>query len=189
MLRSPFFYFIIIFFLFSCQEKKTVNFNTEPIRKKALTLRNKAIENRDKQNFNTAFYEFNKSKQLYEKIKDSANIGYILIQMGGIQQVNGDYYGSKETVTEALSYVKKNSGYTADINNLLGVADKELSLYSDAILYYKKAAKDYTDPILKQVPLSNIAPIFIQQKKYDKAIMLLESILSKKIFMSYVGGL
>ncbi|WP_346432357.1 ATP-binding protein [Flavobacterium lipolyticum] len=148
-------------------------------------MRNKAIENDDKQNFNIAFDQFYKSKQLYETLKesgkkDSANIGYILIMMATIQQVNGDYYGSKETVTEALSYVKKNSVYTAEINNRLGIADKELSLYNDAIHYYKEAAKDYSDPIEKLGPLSNIAPIYIQQKKYDKAIILLESILRKK---------
>nr|WP_316932858.1 ATP-binding protein [Flavobacterium aquidurense] len=101
--------------------------------------------------------------------------------MGSIQQVNGDYYGSKETVTEALSYVKPKSIYTAEINNRLGIADKELSLYDDAIFYYKKAANDYNDPNDKITPLSNIAPVYIQQKKYDKAIALLESLLNKKL--------
>ena len=180
MLRSPFFCFIILLFLFSCKEKKTVSINTESIQKEALSLRNKAIENHNKQKFNTAFDQFNKSKQLYETLKDSANIGYILIVMASIQQINGDYYGSKETVTEALPYVKKKSVYTAAINNTLGVADKELSLYDDAILYYKEAAKDYKNPIEKQEPLSNIAAVYIQQKKYNQAIILLESILSKK---------
>ena len=181
MLRSPFFYFILLLFLFSCEEKKTVNTNIEAIRKEALSLRNRAIVNYNKQNFNTAFYEYNKSKLLYETIKDSANIGYILIQISAIQQTNGDYYGSKETVTEALSYVKKNSVYTASIYNLLGIADKELSLYDDAILYYKEAVNDYKNPIDKLYPLNNIAVVYIQQKKYEKAITLLESLLSKKI--------
>ncbi|MFH6994209.1 ATP-binding protein [Flavobacterium sp. FlaQc-48] len=181
MLRSPFFCFIMLFFLFSCQEKKTVNINTEPIRKEALTLRNKGIEHFKKQNFNTAFHEFTQSKALYETLKDSANIGWILTQITTIQQVNGDYYGSKETATEALSYFKKKNMYTADINNRLGIADKELSLYDDAILYYKKSAEEHTDPILKQMPLSNIAPVYIQQKKYGKAITLLESLLNKKV--------
>ncbi|WP_317174570.1 ATP-binding protein [Flavobacterium sp. JLP] len=171
----------MLLFLFSCQEKKTVNTNIEPIRKEALSLRNKGILNYEKQNFNAAFYEFNKSKILYETLKDSANIGYILIQMASIQQVNGDYYGSKETVTEALAYFKKKSVYTASIKNILGVADKELSLYNDAIIYYKEAAKEYTDPIVKQVPLSNIGSLYIQQKKYSEAIAILESILRKKI--------
>ncbi|RXM46890.1 tetratricopeptide repeat-containing sensor histidine kinase [Flavobacterium sp. YO64] len=181
MLRSPFFYFIILLFLFSCQEKKPLNTNVETIEKEALSLRNKAIENYGKQNFNTSFYEFNKSKQLYETLKDSANIGYILIQIAVIQQVNGDYYGSKETVTEALPFVKKNNQYLAEINNRLGIADKELSLYDDAILYYKEAANRCPSPIGKQMALNNIAVVYIHQKKYDKAIALLEFLLRKKV--------
>ncbi|URC12630.1 tetratricopeptide repeat-containing sensor histidine kinase [Flavobacterium sp. B183] len=186
MLRSPFFYCIILFFLFSCKEKETIKTNTEAIRKKALNLRNKAIENHTKQNFNSAFDQFYKSKQLYEALKesgkkDSVNIGYILIQIASIQQINGDYYGSKETVTEALSYIKKKNVYTAYINNILGVADKELSQYDDAIYYYKEVVKDYTSPIEKLYPLNNIGVVYIQQKKYDKAIILLESLLNKQL--------
>lgn len=176
MLRSPFFYFIILLFLFSCEEKKPISPKTDPIRKEAFALRNKAIENYEKQNFNTAFYDFNKSKKLYEILKDTANIGYILLQTSMIQQINGDYYGSKETLTEALSYAK-NSIYTASINTNLGIADKELSLYDDAIFYYKKAANDYTNPLSKQAPIQNIAAVYIQQKKYAKAIPILDSLL------------
>ncbi|WP_369819544.1 ATP-binding protein [[Flexibacter] sp. ATCC 35103] len=173
--------------LFSCKEKKNVNSNNESIRKEAITLRNIANENHDKQNFNTSFYQFNKSKKLFETIKDSANIGYTLTIMALIQQVNGDYYGSKETVTEALPYVKKKSVYTAAINNILGIADKELSLYDDAIVYYKTAADDFKDPIDKRGPLSNIGAVYIQQKKYDKAIALLESLLSKNFLKEKVS--
>ncbi len=185
MLRSPFFYFIIVLFLFSCEEKKPVNPKTETIQKEALSLRNKAIENHEKQAFNTSFHQFSKSKVLYEVIKDSANIGYILIKLSEIQQVNGDYYGSKETLTEASHYVKKNSIYSASINNLIGIADKELSLYDDAIFSYKESIKEYKNIIEKQDPLNNIAAVYIQQKKYDKAIFILEFLLespsSKKI--------
>ncbi len=182
MLRSPFFYFIILLFLFSCKEKKTVNPNTESIRKEALSLRNKGYENLNKQNFNTAFHEFNKSKILFETLNDSANIGYALISIAFIQQVNGDYYGSKETATEALAYYKKKNTYTSSINSILGVADKELSLYDDAIYYYKESIKDEPNPVAKYEPMSNIANVYVSQKKYDKAINLMESIINTKFF-------
>ena len=181
MLRSPFFSFIILLFLFSCKEKKPINHTTKFIEHKARKLRDKALENYEKQNFNTAFYEFYKAKTFYESLKDSINIGYTLIQMASVQQVNGDYYGSKETVTEALPFVEKDRIYVAAINNILGIADKELSLYNDAINYYKKSANGYINPIEKQGPLNNIAAVYIYQKKYDKAIMLLELFLRKKL--------
>ncbi|PBI90978.1 Sensor histidine kinase ComP [Flavobacterium sp. ACN2] len=178
MLRSPFFYFIILLFLFSCEEKKTVNLKTEAIRKEALFRRSKAIENFDKQNFNTSFYQFNKSKALYEILKDSANISYALIKIAEIHQRNGDYYGSKELATEALLFSKEEGGdNTGSMYNLLGIADKELSLYDDAIYYYKLAAEQYKDPLFKQAPIQNIATVYIHQKKYGKAIPILDSLL------------
>ncbi|HEY1195279.1 ATP-binding protein [Flavobacterium sp.] len=148
-------------------------------------MRDRADENYQKENFNTAFYEFNKSKALFETLKDSANISYVLIQMASIQQVNGDYYGSKETVTEALPYAKslphiKKKDHISCINNTLGIADKELSLYDDAIFYYKESVKESESPEGEQAPLSNIAAVYIHQKKYNEAIKLLESILDEK---------
>ncbi|KAF2329919.1 tetratricopeptide repeat-containing sensor histidine kinase [Flavobacterium nitrogenifigens] len=181
MLRSPFFYFILLIFLFSCKEESINHPDAELIRKQALSLRDTADENYVKENFNNAFYEFNKSKALFETLKDSTNISYVLIQMAIIQQINGDYYGSKETVTEALPYARKNKNHRSCINNALGIADKELSLYQDAIFYYEESAKD-SDSFQEKLPsLSNIAVVYILQKKYDKAITLLESILSQRL--------
>lgn len=177
MLRSPFFYLIILISLFSCKEKKIVKIDTELIRKNALNLRDTADVNYEKQKLNTAFYQFNKSKTLFETIKDSANITYVLIRMASIQQINGDYYGSKETITEALPYAPDKFNNIPTINNFLGIADKELSLYNDAIFYYKKSIETFTNPIDKLTPLSNIAALYIHQGKYDEAISILEFIL------------
>ena len=181
MVRSLFLSFTLLLLVFSCKDKSTVPSNDKSIKKQGLNLREKGISNLQQKNFNSAFYYFNKSKIAFEKVKDSANIVYNLIQMASIQQINGDYYGSKETLTETLPYNKKKDVYTAAINNFFGIADKELSLSDDAIFYYKEALKDCTDEISKQSPLNNIAVIYIQQKKYDEAIEILESILQKKL--------
>ncbi len=179
MLRSPFFCFIIFLFLFSCKEKKTISTDIKPNKKEAISFRQKGIENFENKDFNISFYNFNKAKIAYETLKDSANIVFCLTKMASIQQINGDYYGSKETLTETLPYIKKRDIYTVSINTFFGIADKELSLYNDAIYYYREAMKDCTDSITKQIPLSNIAVVYIQQKKYDDAITILESILNK----------
>ena len=181
MLRSPFLYFIFFLFLFSCREKTTFTTSTNSLNKEAKSFREKGITNLERKNFNSAFYNFNKSKIAFEILKDSANAVYNLIQMASIQQINGDYYGSKETLTEALPFITKKDVYSASINNYFGIADKELAIYDDAIYYYKEAIKECTDSISKQSPLNNIAVVYIQQKKYDKAIHILESILNKKI--------
>ncbi|MCA1919504.1 MAG: ATP-binding protein, partial [Flavobacterium piscis] len=94
MLRSPFLCFIIFLLVLSCKE------TTPPIHKKNVSeegynLREKGLSDLENKNFNSAFYNFNKSKIAFETTKDSANIVYNLIQMATIQQINGDYYGSK----------------------------------------------------------------------------------------------
>ncbi|KQO21603.1 histidine kinase [Flavobacterium sp. Leaf82] len=181
MLRSPFFCFLIFLIFLSCKETTTSSIHKKTVSEEGYNLREKGISNLENKNFNSAFYYFNKSKIAFESTKDSSNITYNLTQMATIQQINGDYYGSKETLTEALPYIKKKDIYSAAINNLFGIADKELSLYNDAIFYYKEALKDCTDEASKQYPLNNIAVVFIEQKKYDEAIKILESIVNKKL--------
>lgn len=180
MLRSPFFYLAILLLFFSCQEKNVPTLESKSSFKHAVLLQKKALSNFQQNNYNSAFYYFNKSKIIFENLQDSSNVVYTLIQMANIQQINGDYYGSKETLTEALPYGKKEKDYTAAINNLFGIADKELSLYDDAIYYYKQSIKAINDPNFKQSPLNNIAVIYIKQKKYDNAIKILDSISTKK---------
>ncbi|WP_433764393.1 tetratricopeptide repeat-containing sensor histidine kinase [Flavobacterium ginsenosidimutans] len=100
--------------------------------------------------------------------------------MSDIQQINGDYYGSKETVTEAIPYAKTFKNHISSINNNLGIADKELSLYDDAIFYYKQSIKGSKNLEDARSPLSNIACVYMQQKKYNDAITLLEFLLRQK---------
>jgi len=180
MLRSPFFCLLILLFCISCKEKPTSAIKPHPSKKEAKFLQEKAIVSFQKSNFNSAFYYFNKSKITFETAKDSGNIAFNLIQMAYIQQINGDYYGSKETLTEVLPYLKNDDNYIAAVNNFFGIADKELSIYDDAIFYYNQALKDVKDDVSKQAPLNNIAVVYIQQKKYGKAIEILESILNQK---------
>ncbi|WP_347343862.1 ATP-binding protein [Flavobacterium sp. LC2016-01] len=152
----------------------------DSIKKEAKKNQEKGLADFAKKNFSTAFYNLNKSKIAFENSKDSANLVYNLILMANIQQINGDYYGSRETLTEALPYVKKKDVYSAAINNFFGIADKELSNYDDAIYYYNEGLKDCSDSLCKESILNNIAVVYINQKKYDKAIKIFESILNTK---------
>ncbi|WP_432222270.1 tetratricopeptide repeat-containing sensor histidine kinase [Flavobacterium sp. TMP13] len=167
-------------FLVSCHEDKSTITIVDLSKKDASIFQKKAILQFQKNNFNNAFYYFNKSKISAEITQDSADVVYNLIQMASIQQINGDYYGSKETLTEALPYVKRKDIYSASINNYFGIADKELSIYEDAIFYYKEAIKDCKDETCKNPPLNNIAVVYIKQKKYDEAISILESLRNKQ---------
>lgn len=181
MVRSPFFCLLILMLLFSCKRETTIRIKSDSFKKEAKALQQKAVENLEKSNFNRAFYYFNKSKITFETYKDSANVAFNLIQMAYIQQINGDYYGSKETLTEALPYVKNDNNYIVAVNNFFGIADKELSIYDDAIFYYKEAINHAKDSVSIQSPLNNLAVVYIKQKQYNKAISTLELILDSKV--------
>lgn len=173
---------ILLFFisLISCQKEskdiavtKTQNYN----HRLATQLSVKADSYQNAKKFDSAFFYYNKSKELFEKENDSSFIVYNIIQLARIQQIFGDYISSEETLTEALDYTKSNTEYLFAIQNLLGIASKELKNYDDAIASYKIILKMVKKPVVRVTPLNNIATVYIEQKKYPEAIRILEPLL------------
>ena len=179
MLRSPI--FILLLFILSCQDK-TTHFSESNTKHK--TQKNSLAENFSSKadnyyatkKFDSAYFFYTKSKELFVTTKDSDYVAYNLLQMARILQIFGDYNSSEETLTEALPYVKNNNQYQVAIDNLLGISSKEQENYDEAIYYYNKILKTTTDSLIKITPLNNIATLYFEQKKYDKAIKILEPI-------------
>lgn len=150
---------------------------------KAFEFREKAIVCSKDKKQDSAFFYFDKAKSLFDKVKDSLNSGYCLSQMAEIQQTYGDYAGSEETVTELLSYKLPN--YNAAAYNLLGIVSKELGNYEDAIKWYTTAMKSAKELADKQSPLNNIAAVYMEQNKYEKAIPILNEILKTHLLDTF----
>lgn len=131
--------------------------------------------------FDSAYYYYNKSKELFVTVHDSSFVGYTLLQLARIQQTYGDFGNSEETLTEALPYIENNIPYQNGANNLFGIAAKELKNYEDAVGYYKKVLAATQDSILKVTPLNNIAAVYTEQEKYDQAIRLLEPLVNASL--------
>lgn len=190
MVRSPIFILVLLLCLFSCKDKPAPVVTPAKVSKKenteAKALQKKADSFFTAKRFDSAYYYFNESKEIFEIENDTlGNIPYNLIQMGYIQQIYGDYDGSDETITQALSYIKddkKNNNYLASIYNNYGIASKEATNYDDAVNYYKKAIEATKDTLAQKSPLNNLAAVYIIQKDYQKAIPILQSILNSKVF-------
>ncbi len=131
--------------------------------------------------FDSAYYYYNKSKELFELAHDSSYVAYTLIQLARIQQTFSDYGSSEETLTEALPYIEQNLPYQNATNNLFGIAAKELKNYTEALAYYNSVLASTEDPILRVSPLNNIAVVYIEQERYGEAIALLSPIVNSTL--------
>lgn len=185
MKHSPFFCLLFLTFIFSCKNlsknELTNSSETKSIENpEALSLQKKADSLYSISKFNDAFFYYNKSKILFDPQQHSDNIAYCLIQMARLQQISDDYFGSESTLIEALKFSKNNNQYLSALNNLLGIASKELKNYKQALVYYHQCYKLATDEQAKCTALNNIAKIYSLQNNHNKAIAIWNKIINKK---------
>lgn len=169
-------------FFYSCtKESKDKSISKQNIHH-AYSLLVKGNEYFEYKKFDSAFFYYNKSKELFELENDSVYIPYCFNKIAEIQQIYGDYNGSEETLTELLKY--DNPLYNASAYNLLGVVAKEHKNYDDGIEYYTKAFNTTKNKVDKQSPLNNIANVYVQKGQPLKAISILEAILKTGLLNS-----
>ena len=186
MLRSPFFILMLLLSVISCQKSLKTGIDTSKKQESQKEIKAQNYSglgdsfSRDNK-MDSAFYYYLKSTELFKEEGDSTYIAYNLVGMANIQQTYGDYYSSEETLTEALPYLKNDSQYLVAANNLFGIAAKELKNYDDAVGYYSTILKTVKDSVARVAVLNNIATVYMEQKNYRKAIVLLEPYLKSTI--------
>lgn len=131
----------------------------------------------------SAFTNYNTSKNYFLKVQDSSWVGRNLLNMATIQKDQNDFFGSKETIAEALQYLKQDIDvtYIADCYNVLATDHRKLINYSDAIKYYLLALKTTNSEKEKLSYKNNLAATYIDNKEYNNAIKLLKSIRNDSI--------
>lgn len=186
MLRSPFFILLVLLSIISCKKSVKTSIDTskknkspkEIIAQKYSEVGDSFVKDNK---LDSAFYYYLKSTELFKEEGNSTYIAYNLMGMAQIQQTFGDYYSSEETLTEALPYINNDLQYQSAANNLFGIAAKELKNYDDAVRYYSSVLKTVKDSVARVAVLNNIATVYIEQKKYKKAIILLKPFLRTTI--------
>ncbi|WP_123774078.1 tetratricopeptide repeat-containing sensor histidine kinase [[Flexibacter] sp. ATCC 35103] len=101
--------------------------------------------------------------------------------MGNIKYLQGDFINSEAILTKTLPYLKKikKPRYAWYVYVLLGDNYYSTDDYSNSLLYYKKALNLKQSNFKKTKVLIYIAAVYIEQKKYEKAELIL-LVLSKK---------
>ena len=137
------------------------------------------------QDYERAFQNYTSSKSYYEQIKDWNWVGINLLNMGTIQKDFNDYFGSKETLTEALQFLvpENDTVYIAQCYNLLATDHRKLLNYQDAVTYYLKAINTTKSEEDKLIYQNNLAAAYIDDMRYKDAIELLENIAQDSVMI------
>ncbi|WP_348810781.1 tetratricopeptide repeat-containing sensor histidine kinase [Flavobacterium maritimum] len=180
--HSPIFVLLGLFFILqSCEKQQTI-----PTTAKTKTAYEIYIDRAEKyygtDQFDSAFYYYNKIKSNSDLNKDQDKILYSLLKMAAIQQIQGDYVSSEATATETIPLFQKTTDpyYKIAIYNSLGINYKELFDFDNAILYYNKALDFTKDELTKTILKNNIAGIYMDKADYQKAIAILLPLSQQK---------
>jgi tetratricopeptide (TPR) repeat protein len=128
----------------------------------------------------SAFLNYNAAKGHFMEVRDSSWVAKSLLNMGVIQKNQNDFFGSKETITEAIQYLnsKKDSSYLSICYNTLATDHRKLSNHGEAIAYYR-LAMGITDSQKDRLAYgNNLAATFMDMGKYDDAVGILTKISS-----------
>ncbi len=131
-------------------------------------------------NSDSAFWNYNLSKTHFVGSRDSSWAGKSLYNMGVIQKDQNDFFGSKETVTEALRYLdhEKDSIYRTLCLNVLATDHRKLLNDDEAIEIYRSLIDDAKTSKEQLAYKNNLAATYIDNGQYQKAIAILQPIIS-----------
>src|SRR6218665_1079469 len=134
--------------------------------------------------FDSAFFYFEKAKSLCNPKEDFADV-YVesLVCITDVQQRYGDFYEAETTLTKAIPYLEKTKNPKHAINVYALMANNYFSIYDyeNALYYQRKALKRAISTFRKSDIITDIAFIYIHQKKYKEAINLLRPLAKHKI--------
>ena len=140
-----------------------------------------ALNHKLKNNLDSTFYYFHKSKNISIVLKDSVEIGRRLLSMAIIQVKELDFLGCEITTIEGLKYIEPNKNYRTLISlyQTLGNALGHLNKPQEARSYYLKAKKIAKFNTVKHRReknylnlLSNIGMTYKDEGNFKKAVSL-----------------
>ncbi len=135
--------------------------------------------------YDSAFYYYSEALNIFKQINYIDNVGYMYLNMAGIQMKIKDYIGSEANTVKAIEYYKtleNNNQQLYRSYNLLGIIltdlkdyEKSLAYYKEALFYLEKIPNSHID---EASVINNIGVSYRNNKQYDKAIENFEIVLS-----------
>lgn len=165
-------------------EKKQKNYHKAGLSIKIKKTSEKAQAFFSAGKYDSAYFYFNKTQLLCDPKENYADY-YVgsLNYMVEILQRYGNYYEAEATLIKGFPYLEKTTSakYAINAYTFMGYNYLNTYDYENALYYHKKALKKAISTFRKSRILSEIAFVYMQQKKYREAINLLEPIVKYKI--------
>ncbi|TKC13283.1 tetratricopeptide repeat protein [Pedobacter polaris] len=132
----------------------------------------------------SAFFYFNKAKELFLLQKNRLGVGKCLMQMGILYREKGDYFGGQEFSLNAIPFFdKKNLKHQIYIQhnlNNLGLISEDLGRYDEAIDFYQQALSFKVPGLILSLK-NNLANAYRRTKAYDKSLTIYKNILKEDL--------
>ncbi|MCO6175361.1 hypothetical protein NHF50_09930 [Flavobacterium sp. NRK F10] len=171
-----YFPFLIVFFLLiSCSPKNQNKLLDSYIGKAKVFNKENKID--------SAFYYFERAKELSYLQENTCYIVYILMKEVQLQKMVGDFSSSEETATEAIKYFEDcdSLSYKNEIYNCLGIISKERHDYDAALNYYYEILNTTSGILEKAIIKNNIIVVNIKKGNYEEAISLANELLKEDV--------
>ncbi len=174
--------FFITISLFSCQRKKEIIKNTTYSTQQVDKYYQLANKYYDSQKFDSAYFYANKIRLEINPEKELKKYTTNMFILVTCQQLQGDYTGAESSIVETLKVLDKieSDRYKFKFYSMLGTNYILLRQYEDALKCYKKTLNYKIRTSRKINSYINIAYIYIQQKKYLKALQISRQLLKYK---------
>ncbi len=134
----------------------------------------------------SSFKYYTRAISNYKSSNDSSEVGAMLVNMAYVQRDASDYFGSKESLTEALQYLSQESDqrWIGSAYSALASNYRKLKDFQGAVKSYDKAIaiSNNSQSVLKYK--NNLATLLIEQESYQKAISLLNELIKDPDFSS-----
>ncbi|MDP2540011.1 hypothetical protein CSC81_06080 [Tenacibaculum discolor] len=135
----------------------------------------KALQSKLTYTNDSAFYYYNRSKDISKRLHDSIAVGRRLLSLANLQRELKDYLGAEISSIEALQYLEpiNSSIYLERVYNNLGLASEELNQKNDALKYYRKALeinkRNKNDAGFLYI-VNNIGIVYQRRNQHKRAI-------------------
>ncbi len=128
--------------------------------------------------FDSAYYYHDLARKAYLQYNDTARAFGRMVRLGYLQRFQGDYFGAKETLTQALSLQQKNRDNNyASLFNQLGIIHMELENIPEAQKFYSQAIATTNSPRDRLVYQNNYGVALLEAYQYAEAKVVFDPLL------------